>query len=131
MAEQLIETLSADFEPEKYEDGYRNRVLELIDRKANGEEIVVAAAGPAPAQVVDLMAALEASVSAAKEARSRHPAGNDELSAKAKTRSTRAVVDKPIKKANASTKRAAKKTAPKKTAAKKTAAKKLAAKKAS
>ena len=46
MAEQLIESLSADFEPAKYEDDYRNRVLELIDRKANGEEIVTSIEGP-------------------------------------------------------------------------------------
>jgi DNA end-binding protein Ku len=89
MAQQLIESLSADFEPEKYEDDYRNRVLELIDRKANGEEIVMAAEGPAPTQVVDLMAALEASVAAAKEARKRHPAAGAEATAKVKERSTR------------------------------------------
>ncbi len=89
MAQQLIESLSADFEPEKYEDDYRNRVLELIDRKANGEEIVMAPEGPAPTQVVDLMAALEASVAAAKEARKRHPAAGAEATAKVKERATR------------------------------------------
>ncbi len=79
MAEQLIESLAAPFEPEKYEDTYRHRVLDLIERKAAGEEIVVSAEGPAPEKVVDLMAALEASVAAAKESRSRHPsAGADE-----------------------------------------------------
>src|SRR5690606_16642004 len=38
MATQLIESLTEPFEPERYEDTYRNRVLELIDRKASGEE---------------------------------------------------------------------------------------------
>lgn len=106
MAEQLIESLSQDFEPTKYEDGYRNRVLELIDRKANGEEIVVATSGPEPAEVVDLMAALEASVAAAKDARKRHPAGTD-AGEKAKARTTR-------KKASTKTKKPAKKAAAKK-----------------
>src|SRR4051812_23995546 len=41
MAQQLIDSLSADFEPEKYRDEYRDRVLDLIERKAQGEEIVV------------------------------------------------------------------------------------------
>jgi DNA end-binding protein Ku len=74
MAEQLVESLTEPFEPERYEDTYRNQVLELIDRKAAGEEEVVAPPAPvAEEKVVDLMAALEASVRDAKEARKRHP----------------------------------------------------------
>jgi DNA end-binding protein Ku len=74
MAEQLIESLSAEFEPAKFEDTYRNRVLEMIQRKAAGETELVAAPQPVSAdKVVDLMAALEASVKAAKETRQRHP----------------------------------------------------------
>ncbi|HKA85125.1 MAG TPA: Ku protein [Acidimicrobiales bacterium] len=74
MAEQLIDSLTEPFEPERYEDSYRNQVLDLIDRKAAGEEEVVAAPAPAAEEkVVDLMAALEASVRDAKEARKRHP----------------------------------------------------------
>jgi DNA end-binding protein Ku len=74
MAEQLVESLTEPFEPERYEDTYRNQVLELIDRKAAGEEEVVAPPTPAAEEkVVDLMAALEASVRDAKEARKRHP----------------------------------------------------------
>lgn len=74
MAEQLIESLSSDFHPEKFEDTYRNRVIELIERKAAGETELVAAPQPVSAdKVVDLMAALEASVAAAKETRKRHP----------------------------------------------------------
>ena len=41
MAQQLIESLSADFDPTKFKDEYRERVLELIERKAAGEEIAV------------------------------------------------------------------------------------------
>ena len=49
-------------------------MLELIERKAAGEEMVAPpAVGDEPDKVIDLMAALEASVAAAKEARGRHP----------------------------------------------------------
>jgi len=73
MATQLVESLSADFEPDRFQDTYRQTVLDLIDRKAAGEEVVVPAATAEPERVVDLMAALEASVAAAKETRTRHP----------------------------------------------------------
>ena len=73
MAEMLVESLTAAFDPTKYEDDYRVQVLDLIAKKAAGEEFEVpAAAGEAP-RIVDMMAALEASVPAAKEARKRHP----------------------------------------------------------
>ena len=45
MAQQLIDSLSSDFEPAKYHDEYREKVLELIERKAAGEEIAVQPAG--------------------------------------------------------------------------------------
>jgi DNA end-binding protein Ku len=66
MAQQLIESLSGDFDPTKYQDEYRERVLELIERKAEGEEIALQPAEE-PEKVPDLMAALEASVTAARE----------------------------------------------------------------
>src|SRR5690606_1111492 len=87
MAEQLIASLSDEFEPSKRRDTYREAVLELIERKAAGEtEIIAAPAAPAAEKVIDLMAALEASVAAAKEARSRHPAarGSDDAKKAAK-----------------------------------------------
>ncbi|MCP4435942.1 MAG: Ku protein [Actinomycetia bacterium] len=77
MAEQLIESLSADFEPELYHDAYREDLLGLIDAKASGA--APALEGPqAPAGdvVVDLMAALEKSVAEAREARTRHPSAS-------------------------------------------------------
>jgi DNA end-binding protein Ku len=61
MAEQLIASLAAEFEPEKYHDEYRERVIELIEAKAQGEEITIQAPEE-PAQVPDLMAALEQSL---------------------------------------------------------------------
>jgi DNA end-binding protein Ku len=66
MARQLIESLSSEFDPSKYRDEYREAVLEMIERKAEGEEIVLQPAEE-PEPVPDLMAALEASVAAAKE----------------------------------------------------------------
>jgi DNA end-binding protein Ku len=70
MARQLIDSLSGEFDPEQYHDTYRERVLELIEKKAEGEEIVLQPAEE-PEKVPDLMAALEASVA---EARQRTPA---------------------------------------------------------
>src|SRR4051794_14375084 len=65
MAEQLIDSLSGEFEPEKYHDEYRERVLELIEAKASGEEISIQPPEE-PVKVPDLMAALEQSLAAAK-----------------------------------------------------------------
>ena len=67
MAQQLIDSLTGDFEPGKYRDTYRERVMDLVDRKAAGEEIAVQPAAEEPAKVPDLMAALEASVNAVKQ----------------------------------------------------------------
>jgi DNA end-binding protein Ku len=78
MAAQLIDSLTSDFEPERYEDSYRNQVMELVESKASGE--IHAIEAPAAAEdegVVDLLAALEASVNAAKEARERNSGERD------------------------------------------------------
>ncbi|HEX6117286.1 MAG TPA: Ku protein [Solirubrobacterales bacterium] len=65
MAKQLIESLSTDFEAEKYEDEYRDKLLSLIERKAKGEDIVSAPTEePTPTKAPDLMAALEESLAA-------------------------------------------------------------------
>ena len=78
MAEQLIESLSGPFEPERFKDEYRERVLDLIERKAAGEEIAVQPQAEEPAAAPDLMAALEASLAAvrsdAKEPAKKKPA---------------------------------------------------------
>jgi DNA end-binding protein Ku len=66
MANQLIDSLSSDFDPSKYHDEYRERVLELIERKAQGEEIAVQPEAEEPAPAPDLMAALEASLAAVR-----------------------------------------------------------------
>jgi len=61
MAKLLIEQLSAPFDPDKYRDEYRHDLLDTIDKKIAGEE-VKAAPAPPKANVVDLMAALQASL---------------------------------------------------------------------
>jgi DNA end-binding protein Ku len=67
MARQLIDSLTAEFEPTKFHDEYRDAVLDLIERKSEGEEIVLQPAAEEPERVPDLMAALEASLASAKK----------------------------------------------------------------
>jgi DNA end-binding protein Ku len=67
MAKQLVGSLAGDFEPDKYRDSYREQVLALIERKAQGKEIAVqpepdVLTAPAP----DLMSALKASLDAVR-----------------------------------------------------------------
>jgi DNA end-binding protein Ku len=73
MAQQLIDSLSADFDPAKFKDEYRDRVLDLIERKANGEEIAVQPQAEDDAPVPDLMAALEASLAGIRSGDSDEP----------------------------------------------------------
>ncbi len=65
MATQLIEQLTTEFEPEKYTNEYRTSLMELIESKVNGEEFTVAKEAP-KSNVVDLMAALQASIDQTK-----------------------------------------------------------------
>jgi DNA end-binding protein Ku len=104
MAQQLIESLSGEFDPTKYRDEYRERVLDLIERKAAGEQIAVQPeaeeAGPAP----DLMAALEASLAAVRggsddeaEVEAEPPAPKPRKRASTKTAKDGAEASKPAK----------------------------------
>ena len=67
IAEQLVDSLSANWDPERFTDTYRERVIGLIQAKAEGREIVEHAAPEPTARVDDLMAALEASLAAATQ----------------------------------------------------------------
>jgi DNA end-binding protein Ku len=110
MAESLIESLSGDFVPEQYGDNYREALQALIEAKVEGREVVQPAEPASDSgTVVDLMAALRASVEAAKQ-------GRDATSGSAAT-------------GGSSAGRSAKKAPAKKAAAKKAPAKKAAAKK--
>jgi DNA end-binding protein Ku len=68
MAEQLIESLTRDFDPSAYRDEYRQELLGLIERKAEGEDVLagVTAEEPQATKAPDLMAALEESIAAVK-----------------------------------------------------------------
>ena len=73
MAEMLVESLTSTFDVTKSSDDYSAQVMELIEAKAAGGDPVSAAGTAAKPKVVDIMAALEASVAEAKQARTRHP----------------------------------------------------------
>jgi DNA end-binding protein Ku len=75
MAQQLISSLSADFDPTRFTDDYRERVLDLIERKAAGEEIAVAPEAEESLPAPDLMAALEASLAEIRSGDSDTPSG--------------------------------------------------------
>jgi DNA end-binding protein Ku len=87
MAQQLVESLSTEFDPTKYRDTYREKIMELIEKKAEGQEIALPEEPAAAAPVVDLMAALEASLA---KARSTKDEGNGEATAKKKPSRRRA-----------------------------------------
>lgn len=127
MAHQLIASLDADaFDPGRFQDTYREKVLELIERKAAGEDALVEAPVAAESnKVIDLMAALEASVAAAKAARGRHPTGQaaDDATDDATDGAVPAPATEPSTRKPAAKRAAAKKkAAPAKAPAKKAAA---------
>jgi DNA end-binding protein Ku len=109
MARQLVESLAAEgFEPEKYHDEYREQLLDLIARKESGEEIVAEPHTEPPAKVLDLVAALEASIAKSKTAKDRHPSGTGSHTAAA---SKPAAAKRATKSTSKSTKAPAKKAA--------------------
>ena len=65
VAEQLIDSLTTEWNPDRYSDSYRERVLDLIKAKSKGKEVVVEEREEPESNVVDLLAALEASLAAA------------------------------------------------------------------
>jgi DNA end-binding protein Ku len=74
LAIQLIEQVAAEeFHPENYEDKQRQQTRDLIERKVQGEEITAAPVEEPKAQVIDLMAALKASLASAKSSTSEKP----------------------------------------------------------
>jgi DNA end-binding protein Ku len=75
MAEQLIGSMSATWNPRDYRDTYTDRVNELIEEKSGGTQATAAEKAPAATKAVDLMEALRRSVEAAKQSRAPKPAG--------------------------------------------------------
>lgn len=139
MAASLIETMAADFEPEKYEDDYQNQLKELVEAKAAGGEAFTAPEREKPGddgddEVADLLAALRASVKdrggdAGADQEDDKPDDDDEDSGTQKKSAAKKPAAKSSAKETPTRKTPAKKTPAKKTPAKKAAAKKAAAKK--
>ncbi|MBT2511318.1 hypothetical protein J7I98_36985 [Streptomyces sp. ISL-98] len=73
MAVQLVEALSADWNPGEHRDQYQERVRELLTAKMAGEPVPKAAPAPAAIDAQDLMSILEASVEKARETRTQRP----------------------------------------------------------
>jgi len=108
IAKQLVDSLAGEFEPDKYSDTYREEVLALIERKAQGEEIAVQpvleeVAAPAP----DLMSALKASLDAVR-AREADGAAKPRKPAARKATAKKAAAKQPAAKKPASSRTAAK-----------------------
>ena len=117
MAQLLIESMESEWDPARYHDTYREKVEALIEEKRSGHEIVIQALPEAPAKVVDLMEALNASIAAAAKSGSRTPDGDEapraaptrRTSSSAKAAKAAKTVKKPTKAAKpASTTRVAK-----------------------
>ncbi|HLI59439.1 MAG TPA: Ku protein [Solirubrobacteraceae bacterium] len=88
MAQQLIDSLSAEFDPAKFKDEYRERVLQLIEKKAAGEEIAVQPEAEDTSPAPDLMAALEASLAEVRAGSSDDVAPKKAAPAKSRKRPT-------------------------------------------
>jgi DNA end-binding protein Ku len=128
MAHLLVDTLAGDFDASEFEDDYAGAVQEMVKAKIEGGEVKrTPAATKSSGEVVDLLAALQKSVAAAKEARGEETdsSSSDSGSSGSGSAAAKSPAKKTAKKAPA------KKTAAKKAPAKKTAAKKTPEKKAS
>lgn len=85
LAVQLIEQISNEaFEPEKYTDEVRDRVLEMIQAKVEGEDITVSAAEEPQAQIIDLMEALKASLGEGDERKGKKKASSSKSKSSSK-----------------------------------------------
>ncbi len=78
MARQLVDALADGFDPDRYHDEYREQLMDLIQRKAAGEQIVAEPTVEEPGKVLDLMAALEASLARTGTVEATSDAASDE-----------------------------------------------------
>ncbi|NHC25530.1 Ku protein [Nocardioides sp. IC4_145] len=150
MARMLVETLAGDFDPSEFEDDYAEAVEAMVKAKIEGGEVKrTPTSTKSSGEVVDLLAALQRSVDAAKTARGEAPRasdldepqgdsdagsdgdGDDEAEEKPAKKTAAAKKSSSAAKKSTAKKAPAKKTAAKKSTAKKSTTKKAAAKKAS
>jgi DNA end-binding protein Ku len=90
MAKQLVSSMTGEFEPENYHDEYRDALMKVIEAKVEGHEVVEPEEVEETGNLVDLMAALEASVKASKAARAgEKPVSVAEAKEKRAARSTK------------------------------------------
>jgi DNA end-binding protein Ku len=149
MAQLLLDTLAGDYDPGEFEDDYAAAVHDLVEAKLQGGEVKrTKEAAPSAGEVVDLLAALQKSVAAAKTARGEDPGEAEEVaqtapdepegeqkpakkaaSKKSDSAKKKSAAKKSTGKSESKKKPAEKKPAEKKTAAKKSTAKKTVAKK--
>jgi DNA end-binding protein Ku len=81
LAKTLVESLLAPFEPDKYQDSYRENLLKMIEDKVQGKQVVETAAPAHKAQVIDIMEALKMSLAESKKpVASVKPGASDEVS---------------------------------------------------
>jgi len=108
MAEQLIASLTRRFDPGAYRDEYREQLLALIERKAEGKDVLAApeAAEPEPTKAPDLMAALEQSIAEVQSKRDGKPAKKPAAKQKRAVKAKKAAA----KKRSASTKKSSSKS---------------------
>ena len=123
MAESLVASMAGDFDPDVYSDDYREALQQVIEAKIEGREVIeTPQAEPTAGNVVDLMAALRASVEAAKRGR------GETATTPAKTEPAKTTTAKTSAKTAPAKKASARKAPAGKTAAKKAPAKKAPAK---
>ena len=111
MAKQLVSAMTGEFDPGQYKDEYREALEQIIEAKVEGRETVEIEEPEESGKLIDLMAALEASVNAAKEARTASAEKPVSVEEARKARSSRA--EKPAAKATADRSKATKATAAK------------------
>lgn len=123
IAQQLIDSLATEWDPTRYADEHRDKVLDLVEQKAKGKEIVSQPSEEKRAPVVDLMAALEASLAATKKGGSAKATvdvrTDDERDADEAKSARGKAAKKAAKKPTKATKKATKKRSAKKPAARK------------
>ncbi|NYJ02291.1 DNA end-binding protein Ku [Nocardioides thalensis] len=125
MAQMLVETLAGDFDPDEFEDDYAEAVQAVVKAKIEGGEIQrTPTSTKTGGEVVDLLAALQRSVDAAKTSRGEAPAEEKKPAAKKSSSSKKSAAKKAPAKKAASKKSAASKKTAKKSTTKKTAARK-------
>ena len=79
MATQLVQAMKGEFQADAYKDDYREALMAVIEAKIDGQPAEQVHVAEKPTKIADLMSVLEASVAAAREARTRPPAAGEQV----------------------------------------------------